>query len=266
MALDLLIADIDGTLIDTVRLIREGHYLAARNYFMSRGMPAGDFPSHAAYQHQLRLSVGGSTRNTLEATVSALFADKPECLVGVDFEEMERSLNALQDGLTPRYVTAYVGLEEFLGSLGRSGIGLVMATSGTAHHVVRNFGVILHELDVRTSVEHELTIQDQLRQFEERVRQRYGIQTFHVVTCEDVTAHKPDPEMIVEALRLGGARGAEAAMLGDHAVDMEAARAADVATRIGVTHGFDDEAALVEAGATRIVHSLNEVTQLLVSS
>ena len=263
MAIELLIADIDGTLIDTVELIQEGHYRTAKSYFVARGMAERDFPSAEEYRRHWGVSVGGSVRSTLEATLAALFADAPERLVGVDFDEMVDHLRALQDELTPQYVRAYPGLEELFYGVGREGLGIVLATSGSAHHVVRNFGTILPRLDVRGRADLAADVRVQLREFERLAAKMYGIRSFHVLTSEDVTAHKPDPEVIHAALRLGRAQGAQAAMLGDHMVDMVAARDAGVAVRIGVTHGFDDEQTLQEAGATCIVHSLAEVPAAL---
>ncbi len=53
------------------------------------------------------------------------------------------------------------------------------------------------------------------------------------------------------------------AVLGDHKVDMQTARNAGVNNRIGITHGFDDRTTLERAGATQIVDSLSELTDLL---
>ena len=44
---------------------------------------------------------------------------------------------------------------------------------------------------------------------------------------------------------------------------MQAGVNAGVPARIGVTHGFNDDKVLLEAGATQVVHSLDELTNRL---
>ena len=72
-----------------------------------------------------------------------------------------------------------------------------------------------------------------------------------LLTREDVTHVKPHPEQILTALRAMGAAPAEAAMVGDHPMDMEAAHRAD-ALPIGVLSGHATEQALRDAGAAFI--------------
>ncbi len=63
----------------------------------------------------------------------------------------------------------------------------------------------------------------------------FRISKLTIVTCDDVRHGKPDPEGIELALKRLGGRPEEAAMLGDHAVDMEMALRAGVPVRLGVT-------------------------------
>jgi len=79
-----------------------------------------------------------------------------------------------------------------------------------------------------------------------------------VVTCDDITTHKPDPASVNVAMeRLDVAPG-NALVLGDHTVDMEAGANAGVVTRVGITHGFSTRDELLAAGATDTVDSLPE--------
>ena len=69
-----------------------------------------------------------------------------------------------------------------------------------------------------------------------------------LLTREDVTHVKPHPEHIVKALDAMGSAPAEAAMVGDHPMDMDTARRAG-ALAIGVLSGHSNERALRDAGA-----------------
>jgi pyrophosphatase PpaX len=84
-----------------------------------------------------------------------------------------------------------------------------------------------------------------------------------VVTADDTTRHKPDPEPVHEALRRLGGEPGETAFVGDSPFDMGAGRAAGVFT-VGVGWGgIHQEEALREAGADAIVHSFEELRGLL---
>jgi pyrophosphatase PpaX len=84
-----------------------------------------------------------------------------------------------------------------------------------------------------------------------------------VVTADDTTKHKPDPEPVREALRRLDAEPSDAAFVGDSPFDMGAGKAAGVFT-VGVGWGgLHQEDALREAGADAIVHSFEELRGLL---
>jgi len=84
-----------------------------------------------------------------------------------------------------------------------------------------------------------------------------------VVTADDTTRHKPDPEPVREGLRRLDASPDEAAFVGDSPFDMGAGRAAGVFA-IGVGWGgIHQELALREAGADVIVHSFEELRGVL---
>jgi phosphoglycolate phosphatase len=63
---------------------------------------------------------------------------------------------------------------------------------------------------------------------------------------------KPDPAMLLAALAQTGVAATDAVMIGDTSFDIEMARAAGVRS-IGVGWGYHDAAALVTAGASRMV-------------
>jgi len=84
-----------------------------------------------------------------------------------------------------------------------------------------------------------------------------------VVTADDTTRHKPDPEPVREALRRLDAQPEDAAFVGDSPFDMGAARAAGVLA-VGVGWGgIHQEEALREAGADVVVHSFEELRGVL---
>lgn len=92
-----------------------------------------------------------------------------------------------------------------------------------------------------------------------------GIRRFFdtVVTTDDTARHKPHPEPVLLALKRLGADPAEAAFVGDSPFDVAAGKAAGVYSA-GVTWGkIHSEERLLEAGADIIVHSPEELLNVL---
>jgi len=84
-----------------------------------------------------------------------------------------------------------------------------------------------------------------------------------VITADDTKKHKPEPDSLNLAMSRLGVDRSQVAVLGDHKVDMQTAINAGVENRIGITHGFDDEATLKSHGATHIASSLSDVSNYL---
>lgn len=259
-----ILSDADGTLVDTVHLIRHGQYETAKTYLTQHGVPAADIPEYEAYEAHLNEVVGGSARDTLERTVRLLYQNQPTHLKGMDFDALHDMLNPVQDSIAPEFVKAYDGLPKLLSYLGTTGIKLAIFTSGTPHHIVRNFGVSLPELQL-TELYKDKSISDseKLRIFEKSFAEHFGLPGFTVVTCEDTVTHKPDPEGINLAMKRLNVMPADAIVLGDHKVDIESGINAGVQVLVGIAHGFSDETALNIAGATKVVRSLNELIKEL---
>jgi phosphoglycolate phosphatase len=78
----------------------------------------------------------------------------------------------------------------------------------------------------------------------------------------DVPAKKPDPAGLLALAAALGARPDETVLVGDSAVDVRTARAADVAS-VGVTYGFDPEGLEQERPDVRI-DDLREIDAALV--
>jgi phosphoglycolate phosphatase len=84
----------------------------------------------------------------------------------------------------------------------------------------------------------------------------------HVVGGGDVARLKPAPDMVEQLLDRTGCSRAEAVMVGDMEVDLEAARAAGLRC-IGVSWGLAGRERLQAAGPQRIVDSAAELDRLL---
>lgn len=84
-----------------------------------------------------------------------------------------------------------------------------------------------------------------------------------VVTADETTRHKPDPEPVFLALERLGSNAAEAAFVGDSPFDVGAGKSAGVYS-VGVTWGkLHSEERLLEAGADIIVHTPSELLDVL---
>jgi len=83
-----------------------------------------------------------------------------------------------------------------------------------------------------------------------------------VVTREDVTRRKPDPEGLLTCASRLGIAPRDTAYVGDSPLDMEAAHAAGMAA-IGLLGGAGDATRLSAAGADRLVESLAMLADVL---
>lgn len=167
-----IISDSDGTLVNTLHLIRHGQYAAFKTYFTAKEVDPADIPDYETYEELLNQTVGGSARDTLERTVRLAFEDRPHYLEYADFDKLHDLLNPIQDKIAPEFVKAYEGLPSLLNRLGDLGVKLAIFTSGTPHHIVRNIGVSLPELgldDLYKSTDMSDT--EKLRLFEKTVKE-----------------------------------------------------------------------------------------------
>lgn len=107
--IEALISDADGTLVDTAPLIRHGQHEAARTYLEQHGLAANLLPTYDEYERVLNQHVGGSTRQTFERTVKALFEGRTHHIEQVDYDELNDLLNPIQDRIAPEFVGAFDG-------------------------------------------------------------------------------------------------------------------------------------------------------------
>lgn len=259
-----ILSDSDGTLVDTLHLIRHGLYETSKSYFESLGIPDQDIPAYEAFEEIANQSVGGSPRHTLETAARLLYEHQPHHIERMDFNQLEALLDPIQDAIAPEFVKPYDGLSNLLRFLGEKGIMLAIFSSGTPHQIVRNIGVALPEVGMSTLFRNTaIDSRDKLDTFTTRVKEYYGLPDFTIVTSADTNTHKPNPEGINLAMNRLGVAASESAVFGDHKVDMQAGVNAFVPQRIGVTHGFNDRVTLEEAGATFTIDSLLGLIQLL---
>ncbi len=259
-----IISDADGTLVNTLYLIRHGQYEAAAEYLVERGVPRHDIPAYEVYESYINKSVGGSTRETFEKTLRLMFGNTHEHhLEKIDFDELNQRLDPIQDRLAPLYVHPFHGLTELFNWLGASKTGFGIFSSGSPHHIVRNFGVALPVLGHTTLFQSKAASDlEKLQAFINRAKAVNGMPEFAIVTCDDVTKTKPDPEGILKLMDKLGVQPNEVIVLGDHPVDMQAAQAAGLHA-IGISHGFGTPAELKEAGAVRVVENLGRIPHLV---
>lgn len=261
---DALISDADGTLVNTVKLIRHGQHETARQYLSAHGIPKEELPEYDAYELILNQVVGGSAHDTLERTMRLLYAESPHRLEAIDFDELHAMLNPVQDSMAKEYVSAYKDLSPTLYALGRTGVALGIFSSGRPHHLIRNFGIALPELGL-ADLYKDTTMPDdaKIEVFKNSVTTTYDLPNFTVVTAYDTVLHKPNPDSLLLAMNRLGVTAERSAVMGDHKVDMQAAINANVSTRIGITHGFDDKETLEASGATQTIDSLGELVAIL---
>lgn len=97
-----IISDADGTLVNTIYLIRHGQYEAVAEYLAEQGVPKQDIPDYDTYESYVNKSVGGSTRETLEKTIRLLFSRTHEQHIGkIDFDALDARLTPVQDRIAP---------------------------------------------------------------------------------------------------------------------------------------------------------------------
>ena len=85
---------------------------------------------------------------------------------------------------------------------------------------------------------------------------------FVTLQTSDVSAGKPNPEMLTKAMAESGAAPAATAMVGDTTYDIQMARNAGVHA-IGVSWGYHDVAELRAAGAHAIIDDFADLTGIL---
>ena len=259
-----LISDSDGTLVNTVYLIRHGQYEAGVEYLQELGVPASDIPEYSVYESYINKSVGGPTRDTVEKTLTMLFGKTHKHhLKKIDFDELNARLKPIQDRIAPLYVHPYHGLTELFDWVGKNAISLGIFTSGDRRQILRHYGMSLPPLGYTELYKaDDIPINERFAAFVARTKAVYGISHFEIVTSDVIKKSKPDPEGILKLMDLLQVKSDEVIAYGDHPVDILAAKRAGVHA-IGTAHGFGTPAELTEAGAVRVVDELLLIPQII---
>jgi len=259
-----IISDSDGTLVNTLYLIRHGQYEAGVEYLLERGIPQNDIPEYAVYESYINKSVGGPTRDTFEKTIKLLYGKTHKHhLKNIDFDELNSRLQPIQDHIAPLYVHPFHGLTELFNWAGNNNIDMGIFTSGDRRMVIRNYGVSLPVLGYTELFKaDEISVKERFAAFISRAKAVYGLSHFEIMTCDVINKPKPDPEGILKLMELLKVKPDEVIACGDHPVDIIAAKRAGIYA-IGTAHGFGTPAELTEAGALRVVDDLLAIPKLI---
>lgn len=124
-----------------------------------------------------------------------------------------------------------------------------------AEKVLQQLVMSGHRLAVVTAADYDRTV--------EYLSYRRIDHFFEVVTgLRPGLLPKPEPDLMLDALRQLDCAPSEAVTVGDMPTDLRAAEAAGVRF-IGVSHGFGSRAELEAAGATIIIDSLEELLAIV---
>jgi pyrophosphatase PpaX len=124
---------------------------------------------------------------------------------------------------------------------------------------------LLEDLQARGVAVGVVTSKARVRYVADADRGRLDHLVTAVACAEDVALGKPDPEAVHQVLATLGVPTRHAVMVGDTAVDIATGRAAGVRS-VGVTWGATGADALDEAGADRVVATLDELRAVLVEA
>ena len=255
-----IISGSDGTLVDSLYMIRRGQYEAAVEYLVERGIGRHGLPTYEEYERFVNQSVGGRTRETMEKSLRLLFAKNHKDRINeINFDDLERRLGPIQDRLAPLCVHPFYDLTAFLHWLSKNELYLGLFTSSSKHQLIRNWGSALPALGyTKLYLQASVSEEEKIRALIGRAKATYGLQKFSIVTSDDVTATKPDPEGILKVLKELGVKPEEAIMVGDLEADITAGKKAGVLP-VGISHGFGTVEELTKAGAHTVVKDLTEL-------
>lgn len=182
---DPILFDLDGTVVDTVVLIRESHRYATRTVL---GVEFSD--------------------ERLVSNVGKPLLEQMESFSPAHADELYRVYREWNHAHTAELIAAYDGIHDLLAELTAAGRQLALVTSKSRDAVDLAFRAL-------------------------PVAEFFDI----VVTADDSSRHKPDPEPLRLALERLGRSGEAACYVGDSPFDIEAGNRAGMTT-IAVTWGF----------------------------
>ena len=207
---DPILFDLDGTVVDTVVLIRESH------------------------RHAVRTVLGQELSDErLVAGVGKPLLEQMHAFSSEHAEELYRVYREWNHAHTAELIEAYDGITELLESLTGAGrqLGLVTSKSRDAVDLAFRSLPVAKYFDI-------------------------------VIAADDSARHKPDPEPVLLALERLGRTGEASCYVGDSPFDIQAGKAARLAT-IGVTWGFFGRGDLEAVDPDLICDTAAELGRLL---
>lgn len=217
MRYDLVIFDLDGTLLNTI-----GDLAASVDYVMR----SRNLPEHSDAEY--RQMVGGGIKRLVERALPAELAAN-EAYV----EECVAQFRRYYVDNIDRHTIPYEGMPELLRELRRCGVKLAVASNKFQHGTDRLVAKFFGDIDF-VAIEGN----------------REGAPL------------KPDPAIVHNILQRADVDRSRAVMVGDSGIDIRTAAAAGIDS-IGVAWGFRFADELYEAGATKVVTTVEELSEIL---
>ena len=217
MKYDIVIFDLDGTLLNTI-----GDLAAAVDYVMR----SRQLPEHTDAEY--RQMVGGGIKRLVERAL-------PQELAADDayVEECVAQFRRYYVDNIDRHTIPYEGMAELLRALRKQGVAVAVASNKFQHGTERLVAKFFGDIDF-IAVEGN----------------REGMPL------------KPDPKVVDNILAKAGVERSRAIMVGDSGIDIRTAAAASIAS-VGVAWGFRYAEELYEAGATTVVTTAAELSDIL---
>lgn len=214
-----IVFDSDGTLLDTRKLIVEGYKTVLTNHGLE----------NFANENYIVKRLGKPVKETYEQLLAGHHA-------GLDIDQLVSEHDKVQDETT-NLIKPYTGLSELLSHWKSMGIKLCIFTSGSKHHIRRNFAAA--------------GIPDVESLFDA------------IITADDKVARKPHPDTILELLKQVDVPSHYAVVVGDHMYDAIGGKQAKARLTVGVLHGFGEADELLKAGADVLVNDLFALNNLV---
>ena len=217
MKYDIVIFDLDGTLLNTI-----GDLAASVDYVMR----SRNLPEHTDAEY--RQMVGGGIKRLVERALPEHLS-KDEAYVDECVTQFRRYYVDNID----RHTVPYDGMHELLRDLQRHGVKLAVASNKFQHGTDRLVSKFFSDIDF-VAIEGN----------------REGAPL------------KPDPQIVTGILERTAIAKERAVMIGDSGIDIRTASAAGIDS-VGVAWGFRFAEELYEAGAERVVSTVDELRAYL---
>ncbi len=214
-----IVFDSDGTLLDTRQLIIQGYITVLNNHGLS----------NFADETYIVKRLGKPVKETYQQLLAGQHT-------GLNSADLAKEHDKIQDSLT-HLIKPYTGLNELLHHWKSMGIKLCIFTSGSRHHIERNFDA--------AGISNVYSLFDA------------------IITSDDDIARKPHPDTITALLKAVDIPASYAMVVGDHMYDAIGGHQAKVRLTVGILHGFGEAHELMSAGADVLVKDLFSLNTLV---